>query len=673
MYRDESYRPTFSKARNDLGFFSLRIILENELAAECDSTGHLGTMQFWRRKVVVRQSGDNYLVNLIHEEIKYLVTFDHHIGVVTMQLISEQSCREFLAGQPPSVIAQQLSRDKAACQNSRLPSILVHYLPSSNTVHANEIALALFPGTKAFPRAIRMAQYNGLVTILKSSLQNMGTPSKHEPLPYPPTSLSIPTRQDFRVALEVLEFCSKSEDQPISMRMPLEDVLRILKDKVEGNIVATEGLTETVKPPTTSRSRQKVCYICQYLLLTHHPQYPSLCRPCGDYNLSSSALSLPDALHLEGKTALVTGGRLNLGFRTALRLLRCGAKVIVSTRYPRDAEVRYMQETDHLKWRDHLHVIGADFRAANDVFQLVHLTKGVLEGWHGGRNAKLDILINNAAQTLTDSVKKEDSAVQRESKLRLESPFPGNELLLAKDSYTPRIRGGVHYSKSLTSTSVHYLESTPKDINRASNQTSGTDSAGSEDCSLRQNDPNLKSSWSQSLHEVPYEDVISAHSVNTFVPLILLRELLPCMGIPKTDLVSTERTSKPAAYVINVTSREGIFESSPQSSAKNGKHVHTNLTKAALNMLTETEAAPAWRERRVAINSVDPGFMSAAPEVEERWKQREGKEWQCPIGWEDGAGRVLWPIAVSESGDGAVWGRFLKHFGSVEIDVGVGR
>ena len=81
------------------------------------------------------------------------------------------------------------------------------------------------------------------------------------------------------------------------------------------------------------------------------------------------------------------------------------------------------------------------------------------------------------------------------------------------------------------------------------------------------------------------------------------------------------------------------------------------------------------------MNSVDPGFMSAAPEVERWWSERVGKDgegegkgtrWECPIGWEDGAGRVLWPVAVGEMGKG-VWGRFLKHFGLVEVGVGVGR
>lgn len=71
------------------------------------------------------------------------------------------------------------------------------------------------------------------------------------------------------------------------------------------------------------------------------------------------------------------------------------------------------------------------------------------------------------------------------------------------------------------------------------------------------------------------------------------------------------------------------------------------------------------------MNSVDPGYMSAAPEIAAHWGK--GPRAQCPIGWEDGAGRVLWPIAVSGRREEEVWGRFLKHFGTVEVTVGVGR
>ncbi|CAN9291661.1 unnamed protein product [Alternaria alternata] len=189
-------------------------------------------------------------------------------------------------------------------------------------------------------------------------------------------------------------------------------------------------------------------------------------------------------------------------------------------------------------------------------------------------------------------------------------------------------------------------------------QTGAAGSADILDMSYKtttQVEPYTKSSWVQSISEIPYEDVGSALSVNTFVPFILCRELLPLMGCS-----SIEKPTKPQGYIINVSSREGIFESHTSSSAKRGKHVHTNMSKAALNMLTETEAEPAWRKKRIAMNTVDPGYMSAAPEYEDAF------EGMRPIGWEDGAGRVLWPIAVAEMGERVVWGRFLKHYGAVE-------
>ncbi len=165
------------------------------------------------------------------------------------------------------------------------------------------------------------------------------------------------------------------------------------------------------------------------------------------------------------------------------------------------------------------------------------------------------------------------------------------------------------------------------------------------------------------MEEIPYEDLISAHSVNTFVPLILIRELLPLMSRSHSN--DSALDSKNIAHIIKISSREGIFESYSSSREKAGHHVHTNMSKAGLNMITETEAAAAWKSRRVAMNTVDPGYMSAAPEM-----RNSG---ECPIGFEDGAGRVLWPIALAEAGDPPVWGRFLNHFGRTEVDVGLGR
>lgn len=179
--------------------------------------------------------------------------------------------------------------------------------------------------------------------------------------------------------------------------------------------------------------------------------------------------------------------------------------------------------------------------------------------------------------------------------------------------------------------------------------------------------PAEPSSWAQSLSEIPYEDVISIHSVNTFAPLILIRELLP-PALPTAATAGDQGgDGKPRGYIVNVSSREGVFETTAASEAKRGRHVHTNMSKAGLNIVTETEAETAWRRHAVAMNTVDRA-MSATPESQ----AAHGGE--RPLGWEDGAGRVLWPIAVVETGQSVpIWGRFIKHDGAHRVDVRLGR
>lgn len=395
-----------------------------------------------------------------------------------------------------------------------------------------------------------------------------------------------------------------------------------------------------------------------------------MCMPCGAFNLASSRISEPSRLTLPATfTALVTGARVNLGYCTTLRLLRCGARVLATTRYPRDAVARYAQESDYSAWKDRLRVLGADFRSAADVFAIVNDTRRCLKDWGGAE--RLHLLVNNAAQTLTDSVRKEERAIEREFDL-LETVT--KSVIYVQSSYKARVRGG---GLLMALGGVD----TERGLINNGNPRAAEDLPFTADSSLptTQNDTSseletyTKSSWVHSLFEIPYEDVISAHSVNTFVPLILCRELLPLMGEKQTsvqdadDLQDEAAHAGPKGYIINVSSREGIFEDRTRSLGKASKHVHTNMSKAALNMITETEAASAWQSRRVAMNTVDPGYMSAAPEYE------SASDEQRPINWEDGAGRLLWPVAIGQLKGDAVYGRFLKHYGAVEVNPGAGR
>lgn len=363
-------------------------------------------------------------------------------------LNSESSCREFLRTQDGDTIAKQIQHDQELCAAQKLPSILALYLPSAGSKLGDELAMRLNPDTARYGRSVTRAQYAGTVQSIKACLDHMTHKSKTR-LPTVPIKERTPSRQDFETALDVLDFCLKSQDvDAINLRTPFEDVVRTLKTHLDPK-ASRKGIKgeSPVSHLIQRRTYERQCYICQYLLLSRHPQYHSLCKQCGDCNLASSDLSLPENLDLDGRTALVTGGRIHLGYHTALRLLRCGAKVIVTSRYPRDTQVRYLSERDSGSWENRLRIVGADFRAASDVFHLLEIIKQQLKEWDENEIGKLDILINNAAQTWTDSLETERNAVQNEEKLRLEGVK--RELLVAGSGYKARVRGEVQSSRLL--------------------------------------------------------------------------------------------------------------------------------------------------------------------------------------------------------------------------------
>ncbi|KAF8644251.1 hypothetical protein AX16_008606 [Volvariella volvacea WC 439] len=607
---------------------------------------------------------------------------------MSTRLDTLSGCKAFLETATPEEIASKLRRDQNICRSPYgHPSLLVFCLPSPRTPVGDGVARALATDTSV-PLVVSRLQYTSIIQGIKTHLANLhrdhdgasqddlrGTQDN----PVPPHL--IPTDADFESALKVLNFLSLPPVRLADAHTPLTKLEAAIQSQLaSGAQLRSTNLqspyqANTTTPSSSSSKPQKkrkihkprLCYICNYQLRTSHPLYPSLCTPCGSFNISEASLSLPENLNLSGKTALITGGRVNLGYHVALRLLRCGARVIASSRYPLDAETRYLAEPDSASWSDRLKIVGADFRTAADVFALVKAVKTTLDKEWGV--SKLDILVNNAAQTLTDSVGKESESILREQELgEVEG---GGRLVVGEANYIPRVRGGA--TASITyERETKLLEDGSASTTTDTNAISGSASGGNQLILQSQE----RSSWVQKLDEIPYEDVISAHSVNTFVPLILVRELLSIMHLQpsssSTNPTPKRTDKKPVAYIINVSSREGLPERAPSSIAKSGHHVHTNMSKAALNMLTETEASRAWRQWRIAINSVDPGYMSADPQwmkmvMTKKGKSGDGDEdtMPCPIGWEDGAGRVLWVVAKGENENVSIWGRFLKHFASV--------
>lgn len=556
-------------------------------------------------------------------------------------------------------LARTLSTDSDICDeyyrgNTRKqPSLLALYIDAISPDRKSELMLEMFP-----------AKDLGIETrslLFDSMLSKITTVLKRNPLSSASSSelgeevestdsdgvaqADSAIHHDLQVCEKILE--GLLLDQDAEGNKSISSVLDQIRSKMSHD-------TPVPPPATQKHSSVRLCYICRRQLKEAHSLFPSMCPVCGDFNLSSSRLSQPHSLKLFGRTALVTGGRVNLGFHVALRLLRCGASVIVTTRYPADAVMRYRREADSEVWEARLRIIGADFRSAADAMALVKEVKLILD-WN--YYSSLDILINNAAQTLTDTREAELAAVEREQALLEGIPESRYDHWLRGTDYKARLRGVAGGALDAAAYGGLLESSTEADASTSGNEVAKAGT--SADQSLVQHS---KSSWVQSLDEIPYEDIITAHSVNTFVPLILIREL--------RDSMRQRGGREHAAHVVNVSSREGIFETRRNHPAKRAKHVHTNMSKAGLNMITETEAADMWEKDGIAMNTVDPGYMSAAPEMEAAF------DGERPIGWEDGAGRVLWPIAVGDkarkSNGKVIWGQFLKHYGAVRVEPGYG-
>src|SRR3954449_202409 len=134
-------------------------------------------------------------------------------------------------------------------------------------------------------------------------------------------------------------------------------------------------------------ARARACYVCKQRYREVDAFYHQLCPPCAARHHERREARTD----LNGKRALLTGGRAKIGMYIALRLLRDGAHTTITTRFPHDAVRRFTAMPDSADWLHRLRIVGIDLR---DPAQVVGLADSV------AAQGPLDILINNAAQTV---------------------------------------------------------------------------------------------------------------------------------------------------------------------------------------------------------------------------------------------------------------------------------
>lgn len=380
----------------------------------------------------------------------------------------------------------------------------------------------------------------------------------------------------------------------------------------------------------------RLCYVCKTHFNELHFFYDQMCPPCAQLNYEKRE----QTADMRGRVALVTGARVKIGYQAAILLLRAGAEVIVATRFPRDAARRYAREPDAAEWQHRLHIYGIDLRHTPSVELLAqHMLRTY---------PRLDALINNACQTVRRPggwydhvVVAEDeppqNAFERTVLDRHRSLVGSTEGALALGGGSEIQATGLW--KSAVLSQVPLLA---EDLERGSHLYPKR-----LDQDLQQVDLRDFNSWRMTLADVPTAELLEVHLVNAVAPFVLNARLRPLLAaVPTND-----------AHVVNVSAMEGQF----YRRWKTDKHPHTNMAKAALNMMTRTSAADYVKDG-IHMNSVDTGWVTDEDPVHHAARKQEVHGFHPPLDIVDGAARIVDPVFSGLNTGSHVWGLFLKDY-----------
>jgi NAD(P)-dependent dehydrogenase (short-subunit alcohol dehydrogenase family) len=391
------------------------------------------------------------------------------------------------------------------------------------------------------------------------------------------------------------------------------------------------------------------CYVCKAEFTKLHFFYDLMCADCAELNYRKRFQSAS----LQGQVALITGSRLKIGYQATLMMLRAGARVIATTRFPVDAASRFSREADFAEWGDRLEIYGLDLRHIPSV--------EIFSRYLCTRLDRLDILINNAAQTVRRPPGFYSHLIEAET-----APFPTlparvQQLLAAgeacKNQLTPPCgtdsaplvawnsqRPGIGLRASALLSQIPYSYDGAVNAEEIFPR-------GELDCDLQQVDLRKSNSWRLKLSEVAAAEMLEVQLVNAVAPFVLCSKLTP--------LMSRDFTGK--KHIVNVSAMEGKFH----RFKKADRHPHTNMAKAALNMLTHTSASDL-EKKGIYMNAVDTGWVTDEDPIALAALKQEVHDFQPPLDIVDGAARVCDPFFDGIL-TGKHWcGKFLKDYRPID-------